>query len=1565
MAKEKVDAKVSTGIGIDTTSAVKSINSLENAVKSSTNEWKQMENQMKRADNSLGASETKYKGLSDAVSKQQDVLTELKKQQGEVNRETADGEKVYQQYESQITKAETKLTSMTGQLEKAHRAYQLEESGINSLNRELQQHNKEVDAHVQRLEAEGKQTEANEAKRKGLGVTIEKQTKLYEAQVKEMERLKSSGEASDDALSKQKIALDRTATSLAKSKNEFDNFGKSQTEIGNNDGAEKASSKMEHLKGGVEKSTKAIVGMGAVAGATLAGIVKAVSEVSDAQQEVNTLQARTTLGYGKSKESILAINKLYANGYGESMEDLQDTYSKIAQLNPHASVKQLAEDTKLVSTYAKLSGADAEEVMQGADRATKSWHISYKDYFDQMTMLQKRGDDVGGDLSDNMAEYAQVMGQMGFSAKETASIIDNGIKAGAYDADKVMDYVKEFNNSVSDGRLEANIGNMSKKSQEMFDGYKKGKVPMKDLFNQITGDIGTMKDKQEAATLASNIWGGLGEDNALKVVGGLGKTNKAFDNVKGTADKTSKQLKESNPFELLKRGAESSIKSVSMSASETKKFNEALKPLKKAVTNLIQAIIDNMPKIMKAITPVLTFVTEHGKAVATTIGMLLGLGVTAKVISSASKIAGAFGSMKNAFSGTASFFKKHSKSLNVKGKASLVTSKAKQALTSLGGFAKKSGKTIGKALKYTANVSISLAQKAMGALVKTAKSTGKAIKLAFNFLKANPFIMIVTGVAMAITALVELYKHNKKFRKFVNDLIKSVKDLYKNITKWFKEMWNKVIQSWNSFSKSFTKGWNNFKNSFSKSWNALTKSLSKLWSNLWKGMTKVFNAYISTWKKIINSFKKFFVGIWNTIKKTVSSIAHALWKALTSGVDAFSKSFKRSWNNIKNFFSDTWKNIKKIGHDAIWALKGTFDSVLGKIGKAFSNTWKGIKDGFKSMWEGMKQLAGDGINAVIKIPNAGISGINGLIHDFGGPKHAIGKIPKVHFATGTGAFSNVRKPITKPTLATLNDGNDSPETGNREMLLHPNGQAELVEGRNTQRILGAGTEVLNASETAMLLGMKATPFAKGTGFWSRAWNGVTSVAGNAWNGLKNGVEKFTKMFEYITGAVAHPIKTLEGKFNPKTDGLDAVYKDLGLGLFKKTKNQAQDWWKTLWSMADDASNSGATGGMKGDDYLYKNRGADSGSDPWGYFFKECVSFVASRLKNSGVSASKFSHLGNGSDWVNAPVRHTSKPRPGMVAVYGPGSQFGNHVAMVTGVQGGKISGEEYNWLGQHKYHTYTGRPASGATTFLDFGLGGNADKPEVKADSPMAKLIKRQTGGMMKFIQKFIAPLNDSSTGTDNDVHSWSDDVKKALNKLGLSTSASMVQKVLRQISTESGGNANARQPGADPDGDGSGPALGLMQTKRSTFNANALPGHKNIFNGYDNILAGLNYARKRYGDSLSFLGNGHGYENGGIVSQHGLYEVAERNMPEMIIPLSGDKRPRANQLLEEAQWRVNGKSKDDSLVDALSNIKGGDTYEITININADTTQATINKIQQAVENGITRKQSVRGRTFA
>ena len=1583
MAKQIV-SEMATNLSLDTKSATAALKELTSVVKNSSAEARILENQYKSSGEEISASKAKYEGLQHTLDAQKDKIDALKTGLENVNTSTAKGRDLQTYLNNELAKAERQYASYSGQIEKAKRAYELQESGIVSLNKEIQQNIKETNAQVERLEAEGKVTEANKAKKDGLSKTLEKQSQLYEAQSKQLDRMTKSGEASSESISQQKIALEKTATAIAKGKTALAELDESQSKIGKNKGADEAGSKMDGFKGKVGKSKEALVAMGATATAVLGTVAKAVSEAANAQSEVNALQAKTTLSYKESKQSVAAINKLYAQGYGESIEDLQETYGKIAQLNPNASVKQLAEDTKLVSTYAKLSGADAEEVMQGADRATKSWNISYKDYFDQMTMLQKRGDDVGGDLSDNMAEYAQVMGQMGFSAKETASIIDNGIKAGAYDADKVMDYVKEFNNSISGGQLEANIGNMSKKSQEMFDGYKKGKVPMKDLFNQITGDIGTMKDRQEAATLASNIWGGLGEDNALKVVGGLGKTNKAFDDVKGTADKTSKQLKESNPFELMKRSAESSVKSVSLNASETKEFKKVLDPLSKAMKDLIQSIVDNLPAITKALTPLLEFASKHLNIIVGALATMAGLWGTKKILdfggaigevakkgaglivkpkvdgSDAKRELGIIGKagkgLWKAFSWTAkllwSGLTKTFGLIVSAGKgvgkaftwsAKLLWSGIKKSLSAIGTAVKASGKGIVKGLKFTASIATKGAKLAMAGLVKTAKVTGNGIKLAFNFLKANPLILLITGITATVVALTTLYKHNKKFRDFVNGLVKSAQNFFKGISKWFSQAYKKVMSFFKGILKFVQKDWKEILL-------FIVNPISGAFALVYKHNAKFRKAVNNFVKNIVNFFKnmgKSIVNIFKSMVKLNANYYKWLFKTLGNVTNSISKAFTKSWNGIKNFFGDIWNGMKKIGHDAIWSIKNTFDNVLGKIGSAFSNTWKSIKSGFSDMWAGMKQLAGDGINAVIKIPNAGISGINGLIHDFGGPKHAIGKIPKVKFANGTGV-------IDKLTHAVLNDGNDSPATGNKEMLIHPNGASEVVQGRNTERLLLPGTEVLNARETAMLMGLQGiTHFANGTGFWKNLVSGVggtiSGIAGKAWDGLKNGVAKFTKMFEYITGAVKDPAGTLTKVMGLNNNGISNFADGIASGTFKKIKSTAKDWWSTLWNMANDASSAGADGGMKGDDYKYKNRAPDSNPpDEWGYFIKECVSFVANRLSNMGVSANLFSHLGNGSDWVNAPVRHTNNPKPGMVAVYGPGSEFGNHVAMVTGVQGNKISGEEYNWNYDHKYHTYHGRNASGATTFLDFGKSINAKAKDIATNSPLAKLIKKQTGGMLGWIQKFIAPLNDSSTGEDGNVQSWADDVKKALRKLGLSDSASMVQKVLRQINTESRGNPKAI---GGTDGYNEGHATGLMQVKPPTFNANALPGHKNIFNGYDNILAGLNYARKRYGDSLSFLGNGHGYANGGLITRHQFAEIGENNQPEMIIPLDAMKSSRGFELLGKTAVAMAARDGQNNTTVTTDNSKLESKLDNMITLLSQLVAGQGNQVVQAIIN--------------
>lgn len=888
---------------------------------------------------------------------------------------------------------------------------------------------------------------------------------------------------------------------------------------------------------------------------------------------------------------------------------------------------------------------------------------------------------------------------------------------------------------------------------------------------------------------------------------------------------------------------------------------------------------------------------------------------------------------------------------------------------------KENAATVKNTLKWTAEISTKGAKKALEALTPVATKVAGGIKAAFAFTVANPLVLVIAGVAALIAGFVMLYKHNEKFHKFCDNIAKSVKDGIGSAIKWLRDKFKDLSKGWENFKKSISKGTDNIvkaiKNGAKKvgdffvsvgktiknvaeiiakilifgnpvvlgfakmykenaKFRKFVKDVVKTVGDLGKGIDKKVNEIQKSTSKTWNSLKKNTSKTWNDISKSTSKTWDDLkdktsetWtdikgntrenvSRLASNVkethDKIHYRWSRTWQASKDFLSNRWDDInkdtkKKFGKD----LKGLLFDNLDAIGNKFQEVWNAIKDGFRKMWDGLKELAGNGINAVIKIPNDGIDGINSLIHDFGGPKNTIGKIPKVKFANGTGMFSGYRNPITKTTLALLNDGNDSPETGNQEAVIMPNGDLHPVPGRNTYAVLPAGAEVLNASEWAALSGAK--PFAKGTGFWSKIWNTATNVAGSVWDGLKDGVDKFTKMLSFITDAVAHPIDTLAKKFNPNSDKLDGMFKHLGNALYKKPVENAKNWWKELWNMANEKASPDIQAGAIGDDYQFKDRAADSGADPWGYFFKECVSFVASRLANQGVNPSLFSHLGNGNMWLNAPVPHSSTPRPGMIAVYAKNGQ--NHVSTVSGVSGDTFSGEEYNYAGSHAYHAFSGRPISQIDTFLDFGVHV-ADKAK-EENSPLRKLIKGQVGGMFDWIAKMLAPLNMASS-LDNpqggSVERWRSYVERALKANGIEPTAFRVSKILATIKRESNGDPNAIN-NWDSNALAGHPSIGLMQTIGPTFEAYKHAGHNNIRNGYDNLLAAINYIKHRYGTSDAAFNRvaAYGYANGGLVSRNGVYELAEGNMPEYVIPTDIAKRGRAWQLLSEAVARFAGEA--------------------------------------------------------
>jgi hypothetical protein len=102
--------------------------------------------------------------------------------------------------------------------------------------------------------------------------------------------------------------------------------------------------------------------------------------------------------------------------------------------------------------------------------------------------------------------------------------------------------------------------------------------------------------------------------------------------------------------------------------------------------------------------------------------------------------------------------------------------------------------------------------------------------------------------------------------------------------------------------------------------------------------------------------------------------------------------------------------------------------------------------------------------------------------------------------------------------------------------------------------------------------------------------------------------------------------------------------------------------------------------------------------------------------------------------------------------------------------------------------------------------------------------------------------------GTGN-VEGW---INEAIARTGVPSSwAPALRTIAEHESSLNPGAANLAAAGGDP----ARAPLGLMQMLPSTFAAHAQPGHGNILDPVDNLMASIDYIRRRYGDPSSTPG--------------------------------------------------------------------------------------------------------------
>ena len=720
----------------------------------------------------------------------------------------------------------------------------------------------------------------------------------------------------------------------------------------------------------------------------------------------------------------------------------------------------------------------------------------------------------------------------------------------------------------------------------------------------------------------------------------------------------------------------------------------------------------------------------------------------------------------------------------------------------------------------------------------------------------------------------------KNFFTFIQPVVKIVMDLVMgfidNIIGLVEGIMNVIQGAIKIFTGLFT-------GDFSKMWEGIKQlfwgSIQALWNwiqilffkRILEGVKGLWTGFSGSIKGLWETVKTFFTdGISKTWDKLVNWVINLLGKAGNLKT-TFGNFIKNMWNSVKNFFSngvgDTWNKV--VG----W-VKNIFNKAIqlkNNVSDAVGNLWNGIKDNFRSgidtVFNWFSELPTKMKDAIIGGKDALVGAFKGI---FNAALTAVGKpvnaiingaswvLEKLgadklqewevpQYAKGTPAGGH---PINGPMM--VNDGRGA------ETVITPDGRAFIPKGRNVVLNAPKGTHVLTAEETAQLQGSKAPKYRykKGTNFFGNMWDSVKNVAGNVGNTLKNVVGD---VWDFISDPGALARKVLNGL--GVLEGLVKYPLDVGKGILSKATEALKNKITELFSSGSLDTSMGMQGVYK---YL---------ADVAVAVMKKFPGFQVTSGYREG---DPYSHGKHNAIDIALPGVVNGSPRYTEAANYAF-EKFANKIGYV--ITNGKVRDRS----GQ-----------SGTGVHDDWRTWPDGDH----YDHVHLNGVRDPQGGLVSG--------GDSVGGSG--VERWRPYVKRALKMNNLPTSSAYVDAWMRQIQTESGGNPLAI---GGNDGLADGNATGLLQTKPGTFAANAFPGYGNIMSGFDNILAAINYAKKRYGsDILGVIGRGHGYANGGIVNQHQIAEIAEGNKPEIIIPLDKAKRSRAMQLLAIAQDKLGVKPK-------------------------------------------------------
>lgn len=202
----------------------------------------------------------------------------------------------------------------------------------------------------------------------------------------------------------------------------------------------------------------------------------------------------------------------------------------------------LEDDVIAVNNVAETFGQDFNEVLATANQLVQAGLAeNITEATDIIAAGFQSGANRGGDLLDVLNEYATTFAEAGFTGGQAIGAINAGLDAGAGNADRAADAIRElgikaktagdsahgFDQGFEDAAIAAGV-------LDEAIAFRSGEMGGAEFLTAISEGLSTIADEGERAAAAAGLFGTQAEDLGAGVVGNLG-TAEDFDNLEGRA----------------------------------------------------------------------------------------------------------------------------------------------------------------------------------------------------------------------------------------------------------------------------------------------------------------------------------------------------------------------------------------------------------------------------------------------------------------------------------------------------------------------------------------------------------------------------------------------------------------------------------------------------------------------------------------------------------------------------------------------------------------------------------------------------------------------------------------------------------------------------------------------------------------------------------------------------------------------------------------------------------------------------------------------------------------------